>query len=84
MLRLKLRGVVTRLDGLTRTEGGFVNLEPSFSLTQYRASLWNIRSRNRKIYISFLDVLLCSIAECFYELCRIFASPRASQNTNNE
>ena len=27
-----------------------------------------------------LDVLLCSIAEYFYELCRILAS----QNTNNE
>ena len=27
-----------------------------------------------KIYI-LLDVLLCSIAEYFYELCRILASP---------
>ena len=34
------------------------------------------------IYI-LLDVLLCSIAEYFYELCRILAR-RASQNTNSE
>ena len=30
-----------------------------------------------------LDVLLCSITEYFYELCRILAR-RASQNTNND
>ena len=31
-----------------------------------------------------LDVLLCSIAEYFYELCRIWRARRAIQNTNNE
>ena len=35
-----------------------------------------ILSKDNNIYI-LLDVLLCSIAEYFYELCR-------SQNTNNE
>ena len=32
----------------------------------------------------FLDFLLCSIAEYFYELCCIWRARRASQNTNNE
>ena len=31
-----------------------------------------------------LDVLLCSIIEHFYELCRILTSRTVSQNTNNE
>ena len=27
------------------------------------------------VYVLLLDVFLCSIAEYFYELCRILASP---------
>ena len=37
-------------------------------------TITTVISSRVKIYI-LLDVLLCSIAEHFYELCRILASP---------
>ena len=37
-------------------------------------TITTVISSRVKIYI-LLDVLLCSIAEYFYELCRILASP---------
>ena len=40
--------------------------------------IYVLKKRDANIYIS-LDVLLCSIPEYFYELCR-----RTSQNTSNE
>ena len=48
-----------------------------FSLCFLRDLLLTIgmqRNDSKKYYI-LLDVLLCSIAEYFYELCRILASP---------
>ena len=45
-------------------------------LVMYTASLHpvNNHGRSARAYI-LLDVLLCSIAEYFYELCRILTSP---------
>ena len=54
-------------SGLCLIYLGFGNIVADFHVYSTR------RLNNRKYIL--LDVLLCSIAEYFYELCRILASP---------